>query len=148
MGLDDNHSHFGNGRVTAPRRAIAEAVDGLEGAFTVEELAEAVGAISPSTGTATVYRAVAAMEAAGSIERVGLRDGSALFVRCRADGHHHHLICTGCWMVAHAECPLDAETSRRVSEEGFLVTSHEITLYGLCPECAARQRTDTSPRKD
>ncbi len=151
MDACENHSHFGEGRVTARRRAIARAADAMPGAFTVDELSSAVRESAPGTGTATVYRAVAAMEAAGTLERVGARDGSALYVRCHADAHHHHLVCTGCGSVAHAECPLGEESVRALAGTGFTVTGHEITLYGLCPACATEHRTNPptlATRKD
>ena len=82
-----------------------------------------------------MYRAVAAMEAAGYVERVGSRGGSALYARCGTRSHHHHIVCDGCGRVAHAECPVavDAPSPRA---DGFVVTRHEVTLYGLCPTCA------------
>jgi Fur family transcriptional regulator, ferric uptake regulator len=148
MSTCDNDSHFGSGRVTGRRRAIAAAADGLGSAFTVDDLLGAVRQHSPGVGVATVYRAVAAMETAGSIERVGTRDGSALFVRCTREGHHHHLVCTSCGKVTHTECPLPRmETGSRQEHDGFTVTSHEITLYGLCRKCAAKHATARSEPK-
>jgi Fur family transcriptional regulator, ferric uptake regulator len=150
----DNDSHFGSGRVTARRQAIAAAADGLGSAFTVDDLLEAAREHSPGVGVATVYRAVAAMESAGALERVGSRNGSALYVRCTREGHHHHLICTSCGRVTHTACPLpQAETDTASDHDGFIVTSHEITLYGLCRECAALHESappeaTTGRRKD
>jgi len=132
-------SAYGTGRLTAPRAAIARAVGVLD-AFTVEELAAVVRHRSPEAGaTATVYRAVAAMEDSGYIERVGARDGRALYARCATPSHHHHIVCDGCGRVAHADCPV-VPTLEAERADGFVVTRHEVTLYGLCPACAAAQR--------
>ena len=150
----DNDSHFGSGRVTERRRAIATAADGLGSAFTVDDLVEVARQQSPGIGVATVYRAVAAMESTGALERVGSRAGSALYVRCTREGHHHHLICTSCGKVTHTACPLlRAESDAASNHDGFVVTSHEITLYGLCGDCAALQESalpdaTTARRKD
>jgi Fur family ferric uptake transcriptional regulator len=120
--------------------AIARAVERLERAFTVEELAEATGreADGRRPGIATVYRAVSAMTAAGHVERVGGRDGKALYARCDAGGHHHHLVCTGCGSVAETPCPLDAVALASAADTGFVVTRHEVAIYGLCPVCLGR----------
>ena len=136
--------------MTERRRAIAVAVDGFEGAFTVEDLVGAARHHSPGIGVATVYRAVAAMETAGTLERVGSRDGSALYARCSAEGHHHHLVCTGCGRVAHTACPLDTGTpGAGRTRDHFIVTHHEITLYGLCATCADEAgKRPGRPRKD
>ncbi|MBW6467691.1 MAG: transcriptional repressor [Coriobacteriia bacterium] len=121
--------------MTDRRRSVAAAADGFMRAFTVDDLIAAARAHSPGIGVATVYRAVASMEDAGALERVGSRDGSALYVRCSVEEHHHHLVCTACGAVAHTPCPLGAPASD-AAHEGFVVTSHQVTLYGLCAACA------------
>jgi Fur family ferric uptake transcriptional regulator len=131
---------YGARRTSAQRAAIARAAERLERAFTVEELAEATdrGPDGRRPGIATVYRAVSAMSAAGHVERVGDRDGRALYARCDAGGHHHHLVCTGCGSVAEAPCPLDAAALASAADQGFVVTRHEVAIYGLCPVCLGR----------
>jgi len=84
---------------------------------------------------ATVYRAVAAMEDNAFLARVGTRAGAALYCRCQEASHHHHVVCDGCGKVAVAECPGELATGE-TAPSGFLITRHEITLYGLCPACA------------
>lgn len=127
---------FGRGRVTPQRALIAARAASLPGAFTVDELADAVHAEDPSLGTATVYRAVTAMAESGWLERVGKRGGSTLFARCGAGGHHHHVICDGCGKMAVTECPVAVDLGDMGETDGFVVTRHEVTLYGLCPACA------------
>jgi Fur family ferric uptake transcriptional regulator len=128
---------FGSGRMTSQRATIVAAVAQLDSAFTVDDLASAARSRDSSVGVATVYRAVAAMEKSGWLERVGERGGCALFARCAADGHHHHVICTTCGRMEPAECPLGDGLSAGKTAGGFVVTGHEVTLYGLCPGCLA-----------
>lgn len=135
----DHPTPYGSGRVSRQRHRIAEVVSGLGLAFTVEDLARELRERGVSSGLSTVYRAVATMDRSGYIERVGSRQGSALYVRCARHGHHHHLVCTACGSVAHAECPLDESALRGVSDTGFTITAHEVVLYGLCDGCAPRR---------
>jgi Fur family ferric uptake transcriptional regulator len=131
---------YGEGRVTTARRAIVQAVDEMAGAFTVDELASVVRSRNDAAGaTATVYRAVAAMEEAGYLARVGTREGASLYARCARHAHHHHIVCDRCGRVAPAECPVGPEMSAAAQRSGFTLTRHEVTLYGLCPECNARE---------
>ncbi|MBE0476365.1 MAG: transcriptional repressor [Coriobacteriia bacterium] len=129
---------FGGGRVSAQRRAIAECACGMSSAFTIDELARAAARTRPGIGVATVYRAVAALAATGFLEAVGSRAGSTLYIRCAYDSHHHHLVCTSCGAVAEAACPLAAGALGGAEQAGYVVTSHEVTIYGLCPACAPR----------
>jgi Fur family transcriptional regulator, ferric uptake regulator len=127
---------FGSARVSPQRREIVSAAQALVGVFTVEELARATHARNAGIGTATVYRAVGALELSGWIERVGERDGAALYVRCDAgEHHHHHVVCEGCGRVEATECPVALASV--AGPEGFRITRHEVTLYGLCPACSA-----------
>ncbi len=120
----------------------------MPGAFTVDALAGAVRDRRPGTGVATVYRAVAAMVESGWLERVGERDGTALFTRCGAgERHHHHLVCTRCGATIATECPLDSGLQAVAARDGFIVTGHEVRLYGLCPSCCGRDAS-TGDGKD
>jgi len=133
---------YGAQRMTPQRQLISDAAAAREGAFSVEELAADVGALDAAIGVATVYRAVTAMLASEWLERVGERDGSALFARCSAGGHHHHVVCDRCGRVATAECPLEVGDPAAVQSDGFVITRHEVTLYGLCPQCAAADQDE------
>lgn len=126
---------YGAGRLSAQRGAIARAVLAMPGAFTAEELHRSVGRHSPGVGLATAYRALTAMQAAGSLAVVGERDGSALFARCDRHDHHHHLLCTACDRVIAVDCPLDPASLEPAATAGHVVTHHDITLYGLCAAC-------------
>ena len=126
---------FGTGRVTSQRATIAAAASELGTAFTVDDLSSVARARDGSLGVATVYRAVAAMEESGWLERVGERSGCTLYARCVVDGHHHHVICTACGRMEPAECPVADFVSAANTPGGFVVTDHDVTLYGLCPDC-------------
>jgi Fur family transcriptional regulator, ferric uptake regulator len=123
---------FGEGRVSAQRVTIARVTRDADGAFSADDLFAAVRRESPGVGMATVYRAVAAMEAAGFIEAVGARGNATLYLHCPHEGHHHHVVCTGCGAVAAAECSV---VDSAVGTDGFIITGHDLTLYGLCPRC-------------
>jgi Fur family ferric uptake transcriptional regulator len=139
QGMTGEHAQtaaYGDARLSPQREIIARTASAMGSAFTVDDLAAAVRDADGSTGLATVYRAVSALEAAGTVERVGERLGSALFVYCDESHHHHHLVCTGCGRVEHAPCPLGDELLAAARQSGFTVTGHEVTLFGLCPGCA------------
>ena len=126
---------YGAGRTSAQRLAIARAAGAASGAFSVDDLVSRAREADSAIGTATVYRAVAAMAREGFVQQVGARGGRALYVRCAEAGHHHHLVCTGCGAVAEAPCPVDSAVAEAADRGGFQITSHEVTLYGLCGAC-------------
>ena len=141
--LDHIDAPYGPGRVTPQRRLIAETASEVPGAFTTDELAAAVRAKDPAVGVATVYRAASALVLSGWLERVGERQGSALLARCNVSGgHHHHVVCDGCGCIEATPCPVVTLGPGSHPQSGpageFVITRHEVTLYGLCPACAAK----------
>lgn len=127
----EDRAPYGRGRVSRQRAAITEVLAGLDGAFTVDELAARARDVDPGIGTATVYRAVAAMVAAGHLDAVGEREGRTLYAACGADEHHHHAVCTACGRVEPTACAIE----RLAVPNGFRVTRHDVVLYGLCADC-------------
>ena len=145
MNVTDMRAAYGSSRMTPQRCTIAEAAASMDGAFNVEALARASRARDQAIGTATVYRAVAALLASGWLERVGDRDGCALFAHCptHEHDHHHHVVCDGCGRIEITDCPV-AEVRGDSAADGFIITRHEVTFYGLCPECAERDEERTA----
>jgi Fur family ferric uptake transcriptional regulator len=125
-------------RTTAQRTALLDAIRSRRGAFSALELFDAAREQSPRLGLATVYRALDRLERDNVIRRLGGSAGSAdRFVLCDPSHHHHHLICTGCGAVEETElcaAPPADELKRR---HGFVATSHQADVYGLCRSCAA-----------
>ncbi|MDH4140663.1 MAG: transcriptional repressor [Coriobacteriia bacterium] len=126
---------YGSGRTSPQRRAIASMAEELGRAFTIDDLERALRRKGKRAGVATVYRAVAAMEESGWLERVGVRGSKALYARCDSPAHHHHLVCTSCGIVLATDCPLEFATHSAKAEHGFTVTEHDVTLYGVCRDC-------------
>ncbi|MHB1342315.1 MAG: Fur family transcriptional regulator [Coriobacteriia bacterium] len=127
---------YGARRVSAARKAIAEIAAGLPGAFSVEGLWAKVTDVMPGVGLATVYRAVNAMLDTAYIAPVGASGGTALYAVCAGGAHHHHLVCTACGAVAGIACPVDGGLASTARSVGYTLTSHEITLYGVCRACS------------
>lgn len=84
----------------------------------------------------TIYRALDTFLGKGLIQKVSLQDSNTVYYEKTDHGHCHHLICTNCGKVVHLhECPLDLYEKSIGTHSGFKIETHELNLYGLCPEC-------------
>ena len=118
-------------RLTAPRRAVLEAIDATVSPFTVEDLADSL----PGVGRATVFRTVRLLQDLSVLCRVPLEDGSVRY-QLSQGGHHHHLVCRECGQVSEFSDPnVDALISENAEAEGFLLDGHSVELYGRCRRC-------------
>lgn len=118
-------------RVTAPRRAILDAISANPTPFTIEELSARV----PAVGRATVFRTVKLLQESEALCRVVLEDGSVRYQLSHGE-HHHHLVCSQCGKVSEFNDPeLDRLITRDAEAAGFRLDSHSLELYGRCSSC-------------
>ena len=122
-------------RQTAQRRAILQVLEEAPGPLTPQEVLERAGRVQEGLGLATVYRNLGALEAHGEVVPVHLPNDSTRYERA-GRGHHHHFRCESCEGVFElsAKCPV-AVLEGATLPGGFRVRDHELTLYGLCPDC-------------
>jgi Fur family ferric uptake transcriptional regulator len=128
-------------RNTRQRQAVLDAIDHAGRALTPSEILALAQNTVASLNLSTIYRHLNALQDDARIVKVMLPGQAARFeAPCAAGGHHeaahhhHHFHCSGCDRVyaLHA-CP---GSMQDLAPKGFVVQAHEITLRGLCAECA------------
>ncbi len=124
-------------RVTEPRRALARLITQRHGHFTAADLLADARRQHLPIGRATVFRTLELLTALEKLERLDLPSGDHAYVACAPEQHHHHVVCRKCGRSAEVS---DAGLASVVGEigrrSGFVIDSHRLELFGLCPECA------------
>lgn len=122
-------------RLTAARRAILDALLAAGGHISADELTERVRPAAPRVGRMTVYRTLDLLCELGLLRPV-YQDGGAAHYVLMQDGHHHHLVCSGCRQVIEFdECALGEWTEAIGRRYGFQVEGHLVEFYGRCAAC-------------
>lgn len=122
-------------RLTAPRRALVEVMQGLGDHFIADDVVEA----APAVGRATVFRTLRLLQDLGIVCQVVLDDGTAAY-RLASGGHHHHLVCSECGAVSDfASGDLEGLLDDIARRTGYRVDAHRLEVYGMCPDCRARE---------
>ncbi|MCH5280948.1 MAG: transcriptional repressor [Lachnospiraceae bacterium] len=112
--------------------------------FTAEEIYDLVKAEYPEIGLATVYRTIQVLVELHLVDKLSMDDGFARYEFGKEGGnesghHHHHLICTRCGSIFSFQDDLLEELEKKIlSKTGFLVSDHEVKLYGCCKECGGK----------
>jgi Fur family ferric uptake transcriptional regulator len=131
-------------RATEPRRMLAALIATLDGHFTAAELDRQARDRRLGIGRATIFRTLEVLETLGIVERLDLPSGEHAYVAC-ARAHHHHVVCSRCGRASEID---DAGLRIVVSEiairTGYRVDEHRLELFGLCPECLAREPDPTT----
>ena len=102
---------------------------------TAQELHERLRARGERLGLATVYRTLGLLAENGVVDSLSHHRGELCYRLCD-EGHHHHLVCSGCHRVVElAECDLEPWLARLAGEHGFVATGHRLDVTGLCAAC-------------
>lgn len=120
-------------RNTRQRTAIRQAIERAGRPLLPAEVLQAAQADVPGLSLATVYRGLKSLVEEGAITPVSLPSEVTRY-EVAGHHHHHHFQCLSCDRVydVHA-CPGDLG---RLAPRGFVVESHDLTLYGRCEPCA------------
>ncbi len=122
---------------TPARRAILQVLWDEHGPFSVEEIHLRSG--KDACDQATVYRCLGSLEEAGLIHRCEFGDGAARYELAQADqGHHHHLVCTGCRKIEIIDDEALEEIDQYAKKRGYSNIHHKLEFFGTCPDCRAR----------
>lgn len=128
-------------KTTSQRTAILKVLlDQPETHLTAEEIYDLVKKDWPDIGLATVYRNIQLLSEMNLIDKLNLDDGYVRYEIGDPDHehhhHHHHMICIGCGKVfAFQEDLLDNLEKKIEQTTGFIVSDHEVKLYGYCRDC-------------
>lgn len=119
-------------RITDARKSLANVLSNLKQPATMQELSKKV-----ASDEASVYRTVRLLVEENLLEEILLQGEVSRYVlvHAHAHGHHHHAICEKCGFVAHIPCEA-ISVVKQIPKHFKKISSHEVTFYGLCAECA------------
>ncbi len=125
-------------RATAQRLTVLTALMAQRRYVTAQELHAALRRVQPHLGLATVYRTLELLVACGLAEPFPQPNHEARYAYC-SSRHHHHLVCTGCGLVAEVPgCTLQAVERELESQSHFAISDHALTFFGTCQDCGGR----------
>lgn len=114
-------------RITAPRRAIVEALLTASSPKTAKEIA----VHTKIKDLSTVYRTLSELVKESLAEEFTDR-GTSYF---ELSGHHHdHAVCTRCGVIAHVPCS-ETKTPSSLKKAGWVIEAHEALWRGRCNAC-------------
>ncbi|MCU1693250.1 MAG: transcriptional repressor [Frankiales bacterium] len=128
-------------RVTAPRRAVLEAVHAHPHADT-DTLLRAVRERAVVSHQA-VYDVLRALTDAGLVRRIQPA-GSVARYEARVGDNHHHLVCRSCGRVVDVDCATGETPCLTASDDaGFVIDEAEVVYWGRCPTCPSPTHAPT-----
>lgn len=86
---------------------------------------------------ATVYRTVELFERLGIVNRLNIGWKYKIELSDLFSGHHHHMHCSNCGRVLDlpSNPMLEMMIETLAVKANFAPRSHQLEIYGLCPNC-------------
>lgn len=92
----------------------------------------------PEISMATVYNCLDALVSCGLVRQVNQDRSATRF--CSNMQPHHHFYCDECGAAHDIDRENETNEPPVSMPRGFKPTRYEVTIRGLCPECAAKAR--------
>ncbi|HSW42397.1 MAG TPA: Fur family transcriptional regulator [Patescibacteria group bacterium] len=121
-------------RVTRQRIAVLEALLGLGGHRTAEEVAASLEVADLRVPRASLYHALGSLAAAGVIVVADAGPGVARYEV--ASSWHHHLVCRSCGAVIDVPCLRGAPPCVEADLPGATIDEAQVIFRGTCASCA------------
>lgn len=130
--INENISDLG---LTKQREVVLQVIRDASEHPTANEVFEESKRLLPTISFATVYNSLRYLKDAGHIAEIQFGNGATRFDRKLT--RHDHALCVKCGKLVDMELEIPAELIKIASEfSKFKPESIELTLRGLCPECA------------
>ncbi len=121
---------------TRQRDIVLDTFLSSERHLSTEELYLKVRARYPTIGYATVYRTLKLFAESGIAREIHFGDNQTRYEHVAEGEHHDHLVCTRCGAVQEFENEVIERLQQEVADQfGYLVETHKLEMYGICPKC-------------
>lgn len=125
-------------RNTKQRRAVVRALQHLDDFISTQDLHRVLQEREESVSLATTYRILQSMAELGQVDVLRSSDGEAIYRRCEAEHHHHHLVCRSCGAAVELEAPqVESWAEQTARRYGYADVDHTVEISGICAECTA-----------
>ena len=122
--------------MTAARRAVVDALVRAGGHVTADELAAQVERAVPGVDRSTIYRNLAALEAANVVYHVHLAHGPSVYHLADDEDLHAHAVCDGWGAVVELPAGVLRELAAALTAaNGFELGRQHFALSGHCRRC-------------
>ena len=121
-------------KLTPARQAVLDSIPAADEHLNPAEILAHGRTLYPALGRATVYRTLELLTTLGIVRPIYIGEAGPTYIR--AQGGHHHLVCSRCGiMVDFDRCIADEMVNDLHERFGFTISSHLLEFYGLCPKC-------------
>lgn len=121
-------------RVTVQREEVLTILKDSDIPLSLNQIRDKTGV--DGMDLSTLYRILDLFEEKNIITKTVLMEPLESVYGYNRKSHRHLLICIECKRISViAGCPLHDYEDEIAKESGYIISNHQLDLYGVCPEC-------------
>ncbi len=133
----DNYLESNQHRKTPERYAILDAVYGINGHFTIEQLGMVLQKQNFPVSRATLYNTMHLFLELRLVVKHSLAGGT-MYEACYSRDSHVHQVCTVCGKVTEIMAPQITAAVRDAKLQRFRKDAFALYIYGVCSSCQGK----------
>ncbi|MBD3345799.1 MAG: hypothetical protein GF401_12120 [Chitinivibrionales bacterium] len=131
---------------TSQRKSILEEIFKNHSHFSIEELTANLRKKKTPVSRATIYRTIGHLENGGFVRRINLDQSYSYYEFIPGTTHHEHMVCEECGTVLEiTDKAMEERICTLAQKKHFLMTRHQLQIYGLCPHCQKKHKEKIAP---
>lgn len=131
-------------KLTHARLTVLQVLGDHSKHLTSTQVIDAVAAIDPTIGRASVFRTLDLLTELALIRPTYIDGSGTPAYVLLPNGHHHHIVCTSCnRVIEFDDCGLAELEQRLESQYQVKLTGHLLEFYGRCALCLVKSGSTT-----
>ena len=126
-------------RITETRKAVIDFIIQSHDHPSADMIYQALLPAFPNMSLATVYNNLKVLIDEGFVSELKVRNDTTTYYDFM--GHQHlNVICEKCGRIADMDLDLPDVQQEAADQTGYQITKSQMVVYGICPDCGARQQ--------
>ncbi len=126
-------------RITETRKAVIDFIIQSHDHPSADKIYQALLPAFPNMSLATVYNNLKVLIDEGFVSELKVRNDTTTYYDFM--GHQHlNVICEKCGRIADIDLDLPDVQQEAADQTGYQITKSQMVVYGICPDCVARQQ--------
>ena len=125
--------------LTETRKAVIDFIIQSHDHPSADMIYQALLPAFPNMSLATVYNNLKVLIDEGFVSELKVRNDTTTYYDFM--GHQHlNVICEKCGRIADMDLDLPDVQQEAADQTGYQITKSQMVVYGICPDCVARQQ--------
>lgn len=126
-------------RITETRKAVIDFIIQSHDHPSADMIYQALLPAFPNMSLATVYNNLKVLIDERFVSELKVRNDTTTYYDFM--GHQHlNVICEKCGRIADMDLDLPDVQQEAADQTGYQITKSQMVVYGICPDCVARQQ--------